>query len=69
MELITKDSFVATMQWLAATEHEKTLVIGNLNGFCGYLARTMPQEAPPDEADVQRRVLFDVMGQAEKGPS
>jgi hypothetical protein len=60
------DRFVASMQRSDATEHEKTLVFGNLNGLCSYLARTMPQEALPDEADVLRKVLFEVMGQAER---
>lgn len=37
---------VHMMQWSEqATEHEKSLVIGNLNGFCGFLSRSvLPEE-------------------------
>lgn len=33
-------AFAATMQWSdTATEHEKSLVLGNLNGFASFLSR------------------------------
>jgi len=39
------DQFQASMTWTnQATEHEKSLVIGNLNGFCGFLSRSVLPE-------------------------
>ena len=39
------DRFCAEMKWSPeATDMEKTLVKCNLNGFCGFLSRTMPEE-------------------------
>ncbi|MDF7810722.1 hypothetical protein [Hymenobacter sp. YC55] len=38
-----KTAFVATMQWNnESTEHEKNLVLGNLNGFISYLESQNP---------------------------
>lgn len=40
-----QSTFVARMEWSkSATEDEKSLVIGNLNGFCAFLAEQMPAE-------------------------
>lgn len=47
-----KDEFVKTLRWSdEATETEKTLVIGNLNGFIGYLHSIASTGFTPQEID------------------
>lgn len=43
-----KDRFVASMKWSeGATAHEKSLVLGNLNGFVGFVKAAWSPE--PEE--------------------
>lgn len=49
------DQFQSTMKWSdKATEEDKSLVIGNLNGFCGFLSQSvMPEDFLNQPVDVK----------------
>ncbi len=53
-----KDQFEATQKWSSdATNHEKVLVAGNLNGFCGFLSHALPENADASETEVCDEIL------------
>jgi hypothetical protein len=52
------DKFCDGMKWSPeATDHEKTLVKCNINGFCGFLSKALPANADASESEVGAEIL------------